>query len=305
MACNPKEYDEKGGAIALTRWIEKMENVIDNIGCVENQKVKYAAISFVNKALTWWNTQIQARGREATIGMSQADFKVFLVEEFCPSNEVERNENDKSLPKCAKCLAYHPKDRPCLVCFNCQKPGHIARNYRSPIKQVAPINVVRGGYEPGTCYECQSCEHYQNTCPKLNVAPGLVGNRLTTEGNQNSRNNGNQVKGRAFNVNAVGDLYDPNVVRVVRIPIESGETLIVQGERTTRIAKALSNVKVDAPELSNISVVRDFVEAFPEDLSRLPPQRQVGFRIDLVATPVAKSPYRLARSQMQELSAQL
>ncbi|GJU12532.1 hypothetical protein Tco_1134928 [Tanacetum coccineum] len=29
----------KGGAIALTRWIEKMENVIDNSGCAENQKV--------------------------------------------------------------------------------------------------------------------------------------------------------------------------------------------------------------------------------------------------------------------------
>nr|GEY08715.1 reverse transcriptase domain-containing protein [Tanacetum cinerariifolium] len=33
MACNPKEYDGKRGAIALTRWIEKMENVIDNSGC--------------------------------------------------------------------------------------------------------------------------------------------------------------------------------------------------------------------------------------------------------------------------------
>ncbi|GKG48288.1 hypothetical protein Tco_0510173, partial [Tanacetum coccineum] len=48
-------------------------------------------------------------------------------------------------------------------------------------------------------------------------------------------------------------------------------------------------------------------EVFPEDLSGLPPQRQVEFRIDLVsgATPVAKSPYRLATSEMQELSAQL
>ncbi|GKB16252.1 hypothetical protein Tco_0850175 [Tanacetum coccineum] len=46
---------------------------------------------------------------------------------------------------------------------------------------------------------------------------------------------------------------------------------------------------------------------FPEDLSGLPPQRQVEFRIDLVpgATPVAKSPYRLAPSEMQELSGQL
>ncbi|GJS21398.1 hypothetical protein Tco_0450030 [Tanacetum coccineum] len=63
QSCNPKEYDGKGGAIALTRWIEKMENVIDNSGCAENQKVRYATSSLVNKALTWWNTQCQARGR--------------------------------------------------------------------------------------------------------------------------------------------------------------------------------------------------------------------------------------------------
>nr|GFD10752.1 putative reverse transcriptase domain-containing protein [Tanacetum cinerariifolium] len=95
--------------------------------------------------------------------------------------------------------------------------------------------------------------------------------------------------------------------KVVRIPMESGEILIVQGERTQGIAKALSNVKVDAPELSNISVVRDFVEVFLEDLSGLPTQRHVEFHIDLVpgATPVAKSPYRLAPLKMQELSAQL
>ncbi|GJR05622.1 putative reverse transcriptase domain-containing protein [Tanacetum coccineum] len=92
IACNPKEYDGKGGAIALTRWIEKMENVIDNSGCVENQKVKYVASSFVNNALTWWNTQVQAIGREAAIGMSWNDFKALLVEELCPSNEMEKLE---------------------------------------------------------------------------------------------------------------------------------------------------------------------------------------------------------------------
>ncbi|GJU57593.1 hypothetical protein Tco_1235359 [Tanacetum coccineum] len=69
--------------------IKKMENVLDNSGCSENQKVKYAASSFVNKALTWWNTQIQARGREAAIGMTWNDFKALLVEEFCPSTEMD------------------------------------------------------------------------------------------------------------------------------------------------------------------------------------------------------------------------
>ncbi|GJZ27972.1 putative reverse transcriptase domain-containing protein [Tanacetum coccineum] len=78
-------------------------------------------------------------------------------------------------------------------------------------------------------------------------------------------------------------------------------------ENASGIAKAFSNVKVDEQKLSDISVVQDFVEVFPEDLSGLPPQRQVEFRIDLVpgATPVAKSPYRLAPSEMQELSQQL
>ncbi|GJW18943.1 putative reverse transcriptase domain-containing protein [Tanacetum coccineum] len=92
------------------------------------------------------------------------------------------------------------------------KLGHYARNFCMPIKHVAPINAVRGGYEPGTCYECGSREHYQNTYPKLNLAPDQVGNRLIIEGNRNTRNNENQVKGRAFNVNAVGALQDPNVM---------------------------------------------------------------------------------------------
>ncbi|GJU73159.1 hypothetical protein Tco_1264564 [Tanacetum coccineum] len=64
-----------------------MENVIDNSECAENQKVKYAASSFVNKDLTWWNTQVQERGREAAIGISWTDFKALLVKEFYPSNE--------------------------------------------------------------------------------------------------------------------------------------------------------------------------------------------------------------------------
>ncbi|GJY22416.1 putative reverse transcriptase domain-containing protein [Tanacetum coccineum] len=84
----------KGGAIVLTRWIEKMENVIDNSGCAENQKVRYAASSLVNKALTWWNTQVQARGREAAMAMTWNNFKALMVEEFCPSNEMEKLENE-------------------------------------------------------------------------------------------------------------------------------------------------------------------------------------------------------------------
>ncbi|GJV31665.1 putative nucleotidyltransferase, ribonuclease H [Tanacetum coccineum] len=57
----------------------------------------------------------------------------------------------------------------------------------------------------------------------------------------------------------------------------------------------------------DIPVVREFLKVFPEDLPGLPPVRQVEFQIDLIpgATPVARAPYRLAPSVMQELSNQL
>ncbi|GJZ63108.1 hypothetical protein Tco_1230598 [Tanacetum coccineum] len=54
-------------------------------------------------------------------------------------------------------------------------------------------------------------------------------------------------------------------------------------------------------------IVRDFPEVFPEDLPGLPPTRQVELQIDLKpgAAPVAQAPYRLAPSEMKELSDQL
>ncbi|GKE01822.1 putative reverse transcriptase domain-containing protein, partial [Tanacetum coccineum] len=66
-------------------------------------------------------------------------------------------------------------------------------------------------------------------------------------------------------------------------------------------------MKVNEPKLEDIPVIREFHGVFPEDLLGLPPSREVEFRIDLIlgATPVAKSPYRLAPTEMQELSNQL
>nr|GEY02845.1 putative reverse transcriptase domain-containing protein [Tanacetum cinerariifolium] len=52
LACNPKEYNGKGGVVFLTRWIEKIESVHDMSGCSIDQKVKYIVGSFVGKALS-------------------------------------------------------------------------------------------------------------------------------------------------------------------------------------------------------------------------------------------------------------
>ncbi|GJS37279.1 putative reverse transcriptase domain-containing protein [Tanacetum coccineum] len=65
--------------------------------------------------------------------------------------------------------------------------------------------------------------------------------------------------------------------------------------------------KSEKKRLEDVPIVRDFPEVFPEDLPGLPPTRQVEFQIDLVpgAAPVARAPYRLAPSEMKELSEQL
>ncbi|GJY68795.1 hypothetical protein Tco_0471777 [Tanacetum coccineum] len=64
-----------------------------------------------------------------------------------------------------------------------------------------------------------------------------------------------------------------------------------------------TNVK----SIQNISIGRNHTEVFPKDLSGLSLTRIVEFRIDLVprAAPVTKAPYRLAPSEMQELSREI
>ncbi|GJV29209.1 putative reverse transcriptase domain-containing protein [Tanacetum coccineum] len=69
--------------------------------------------------------------------------------------------------------------------------------------------------------------------------------------------------------------------------------------------KAEDKSKEKRPD--DVPIVQDFLEVFPEDLPGIPPTRQVEFQIDLIpgAAPVARAPYRLAPSEMKELSDQL
>ncbi|GKB22002.1 putative reverse transcriptase domain-containing protein [Tanacetum coccineum] len=65
--------------------------------------------------------------------------------------------------------------------------------------------------------------------------------------------------------------------------------------------------KSEEKKLEDILIVQDFPEVFLEDLPGLPPVRPVEFQIELIpgAAPVARAPYRLAPSEMKELSKQL
>ncbi|KAD7476918.1 hypothetical protein E3N88_00054 [Mikania micrantha] len=115
--------------------------------------------------------------------------------------------------------------------------------------------------------------------------------------------------------------------KLLRIPVDNNEVLEIHGDQAKRNVKIISCMKArkylrkqcgaflahviekdkKTIKIQDVPIVRDFAVVFPDDLPGLPPERSVQFRIDLIpgATPVAKSPYRLAPSEMQELSNQL
>ncbi|GJU59334.1 hypothetical protein Tco_1237100 [Tanacetum coccineum] len=68
--------------------------------------------------------------------------------------------------------------------------------------------------------------------------------------------------------------------KVVRIPLKGDEILRVHGERTLGAAKALMNAKVDESRISDIPVVRDFIDVFPKDLSMTTATTRVSFLKD-------------------------
>ncbi|GJT10013.1 putative reverse transcriptase domain-containing protein [Tanacetum coccineum] len=95
--------------------------------------------------------------------------------------------------------------------------------------------------------------------------------------------------------------------KIVQIPLSNEDILEVHGERPEGNLKQLKTMKVNELKLKYIPIVREFPGVFSEDLSGLPPSREVEFRIDLKpgVVPIEKSPYRLAPIEMQELSNQL
>ncbi|GJR85315.1 reverse transcriptase domain-containing protein [Tanacetum coccineum] len=477
LACNPKEYDSKGGAIVYTRWIEKMESVQDMSGCRDSHKVKYTVGSFVGKALTWWNSQIHTRGREAAVGMSWEDIKTLTREEFCPSNEMKKletklwnhamveaghaaytdrfyelarlvphlvNPEGNRIERYVYVLAL--QIRGMVVATNpktIQKAMQIAgtltdealRNRsieKNPKREEMRENLVRIGMEgmitrelglkmpllqPQTLLGEKTRVQYPSVPPVTltihlrrlvahvstvttqDILLRIVESGLEARGkpSEPSRGNqGNQVKGRAFMLGAEEARQDPNIMtgmftlndhfattfiplldidpnelgfsyeieiasgqlveidkvikgckleieghvfdinlipfgsrsfdviigmdwlsdhkaeiicheKVVRIPLLDGKVLRVLGEKPKEKVRQLMSVRTKEQKQGEIVVVKDFPEVFPDDLSGLPPVREIEFRIKLVskAMSVAKSPCRLAPSELEELSGQL
>ncbi|GJU42707.1 putative reverse transcriptase domain-containing protein [Tanacetum coccineum] len=287
LAGNPKEYDSKGGAIVLTRWIKKMENVQDMSGCSNEQKVKYTAGSFVgnrpnqvaanNGGQGRGNQGNQARGRAFMLGAEEARQDPNIVTGMFTLN-----------------------DHFATTLFDSGADYSFVSTTFIPLLGLEPSDL-------GFIYEIEIASGQLVEIDKV-----IKGCKL-------------EIEGHVFDIDLIPfghgsfDMiigmdwlsnYKAEIIfyeKVVRIPLPDGKVLRVVGERSDEKARLLMSAKASDKKQEEVAVVRDFPEVFPDDLFGLLPIREIKFRIKLTpgATPVAKSPYRLAPSELEELSGQL
>ncbi|KAJ9543820.1 hypothetical protein OSB04_023527 [Centaurea solstitialis] len=115
--------------------------------------------------------------------------------------------------------------------------------------------------------------------------------------------------------------------KMVCVLLPDGRSTVIYGVKRDRSSRLISIIKEnrcimkgciwylvyvinsgkEKLEVKDVEVVCEYPEVFPDDLDSLPPEREIEFRIDFVpgATPIAKAPYRLAPSELEEMSAQL
>ncbi|GJT10577.1 putative reverse transcriptase domain-containing protein [Tanacetum coccineum] len=290
LACNLKEYNGKGGAVVLTRWIKKMESVHDG-GSNKCQRL-YIRLRTIFGAQTDDAVRNGINEEELIkkdVGEPSKDKngrddnkRTRTGNAFATTVNPVGRENTGTWPKCTICNSFHAPGGLCRTCYNCNRPGHLARDCRSVPRNVNPVNARNPTVR--ACYECGSTDHGR--------------------GNQ-----GNQARGRAFMLGAEEARQDPNIVTE---PSELGfkyEIEIASGQ-LVKIVKVIKGCKLEieghvfdidlipfghgslctsVKKQEEILMVRYFPDVFPDDLSGLPPIREI--ELTPRATLVAKSPY--------------
>nr|GEW69350.1 hypothetical protein [Tanacetum cinerariifolium] len=193
----------------------------------------------------------------------------------------ENKAYTRNLPLCTKCN-YHHIGKYAPKYGNCKRYGHTTSNC-----WVKKSNNNKKNQKAGACYKCRNTEHIKNNCPKLK-----------------NRRNGNRdgvARGRAYALGGRDASPDSNAIMAQKYLSNGCDVFLAH--ITTKEAKDKSEGK----QLEDVPIVKDIPEVFPEDLSSIPPTRQVGFQIHLVpgVAPVARASYWLAPSKMKELVEQL
>ncbi|KAL7617535.1 hypothetical protein Lser_V15G03550 [Lactuca serriola] len=94
MNAKPTSFDGTGGVISLIRWFEKIESIFEICACSDSDKVKFAACTFIDKALTWWNGRVKSLTLPVANAMGCEAMKELLLVEYCHQGEMQKLEHE-------------------------------------------------------------------------------------------------------------------------------------------------------------------------------------------------------------------
>ncbi|GKB13170.1 putative reverse transcriptase domain-containing protein [Tanacetum coccineum] len=135
---------------------------------------------------------------------------------FATTTNPVRKEYTGTAPKCTNCNYNHLLETPCRTCKNCNRFGHFTKDCRVGPRMVNPLNARDPIAARRSCFECGGTDYYKAACPRLNRAPRQGGNcpnqPLAIDRVEGRRNNGNQLRGRAFMLGAEEARQEPNIL---------------------------------------------------------------------------------------------
>ncbi|GJY47979.1 putative reverse transcriptase domain-containing protein [Tanacetum coccineum] len=323
MSCQPINFKGTEGAIGLIRWFERTKLVFSRSNCTEDCKVKFSTGTLTEEALSWWNSFAQPIGIEEAYkitwipgignlmshyGDSEKIIEVFIgglpqsIKGNVTASKPQTLEEAINIAqRLIDQLLVMPIERKGIMQISAERPPTtMPREEPTFDKSFVSVSLASMlNIPPITIDTFYNIEMADGNLVSTNTV--IQGTTLTLL-NQPLEIDLMPIKLGSFDVDIGMDWlskYHARIIcdeKVIHIPINC-ETLIIR----------VMEKKSDEKRLEDIPVVREFPEVFPKDLPGLPPVRQVEFQIDLIpgATPVARAPYRLAPSEMQELSNQL
>ncbi|GJY33813.1 putative reverse transcriptase domain-containing protein [Tanacetum coccineum] len=278
LKCKPLDFKGTEGVVGLTRWFEKMESVFSISNCPAASQVKFTTCTLQDDALTWWNAHVKTTDMKQLSPNDWAALKKMMTDKYCPRGEIKKIETEMwNLRSSATSIVVTYSRRFSATCFDCVL--ECSRRGRQGLKYM--VGLPR--YDPlAVCTNASVKRCYWSSGPKI------VGGRLPNANNKQQQ----QPALFAFECGAQAILEEENC------PRHEKETM----DRGNQAGNDRAPAKVYV--VGNEGANPDNVVA---DLPGLLPTRQVEFQIDLVpgAAPVARAPYRLAPSEMKELSEQL